>query len=91
MSRTSSIVGALAVAASLAAAAAAQELLKASYDPTRELYQDLNAAFTRHWKEKAWTSRVMRNARIVVSRNEGEANRPLLITQLSRMRERLSL
>jgi sulfate transport system substrate-binding protein len=26
--------------------------LNVSYDPTRELYQDFNAAFARHWKEK---------------------------------------
>ncbi len=28
-------------------------LLNASYDPTRELYQDFNAAFAKYWKEKA--------------------------------------
>ena len=27
-------------------------LLNVSYDPTRELYQDINAAFVKHWKEK---------------------------------------
>jgi ABC-type sulfate transport system substrate-binding protein len=27
-------------------------LLKVSYDPTRELYQDVNAAFARHWQTK---------------------------------------
>jgi sulfate transport system substrate-binding protein len=27
-------------------------LLNVSYDPTRELYREFNAAFTRHWKEK---------------------------------------
>ena len=27
-------------------------LLNVSYDPTRELYQDYNAAFVKHWKEK---------------------------------------
>src|SRR5215212_9989655 len=27
------------------------ELLNVSYDPTRELYQSFNAAFTEHWKE----------------------------------------
>jgi sulfate transport system substrate-binding protein len=26
-------------------------LLNASYDPTRELYEDINAAFARHWKQ----------------------------------------
>ena len=30
----------------------AQELLNVSYDPTRELYQDVNAAFAKHWKAK---------------------------------------
>jgi sulfate/thiosulfate transport system substrate-binding protein len=28
------------------------KLLNVSYDPTRELYTDFNAAFGRHWKEK---------------------------------------
>lgn len=28
------------------------ELLNVSYDPTRELYQDYNAAFAKYWKEK---------------------------------------
>src|SRR5262245_36981826 len=27
-------------------------LLNVSYDPTRELYQDFNAAFIKHWREK---------------------------------------
>lgn len=30
----------------------AVELLNVSYDPTRELYQDFNAAFARYWKQK---------------------------------------
>ena len=30
----------------------AVQLLNASYDPTRELYQEVNAAFARHWKAK---------------------------------------
>ena len=30
----------------------ATELLNVSYDPTRELYQDFNKAFARHWKQK---------------------------------------
>jgi sulfate transport system substrate-binding protein len=39
---------------SFAVAAGAKEikLLNVSYDPTRELYQDFNTAFARHWKEK---------------------------------------
>jgi sulfate/thiosulfate-binding protein len=44
---------ALALAAPVAAAYAADiKLLNVSYDPTRELYQDFNAAFARHWKAK---------------------------------------
>ncbi len=34
------------------AAAAEVKLLNVSYDPTRELYQDVNAAFAKHWKAK---------------------------------------
>ena len=36
----------------LAAAQKPLTLLNVSYDPTRELYQAYNAAFTRYWKEK---------------------------------------
>jgi len=28
------------------------KLLNVSYDPTRELYQDYNAAFAKYWKAK---------------------------------------
>ena len=28
------------------------KLLNVSYDPTRELYQDINAAFAKQWKAK---------------------------------------
>lgn len=31
---------------------ASTTILNVSYDPTRELYQDINAAFIAHWKEK---------------------------------------
>jgi ABC-type sulfate transport system substrate-binding protein len=34
------------------AQAAERSLLNVSYDSTREFYQDYNAAFARHWKEK---------------------------------------
>lgn len=48
---------ALALGLSLAlvggAEAAEISLLNVSYDPTRELYQDFNAAFAKHWKEKS--------------------------------------
>jgi sulfate transport system substrate-binding protein len=42
------------LALSLAAAAGAKEikLLNVSYDPTRELYQEYNAAFAKYWKAK---------------------------------------
>jgi sulfate transport system substrate-binding protein len=33
------------------AAAQSVTLLNASYDPTREFYQEFNAAFTRHWRQ----------------------------------------
>ena len=36
----------------LPASAQALTLLNVSYDPTRELYQDVNAAFARQWKAK---------------------------------------
>jgi sulfate transport system substrate-binding protein len=40
---------------SLVASVEAKEikLLNVSYDPTRELYQDINAAFSKQWKDKA--------------------------------------
>ncbi|WP_342128453.1 sulfate ABC transporter substrate-binding protein [Hydrogenophaga sp. OTU3427] len=43
-----------ALGTSLATAALAQQvtLLNVSYDPTRELYVEYNAAFTKHWKTK---------------------------------------
>src|SRR5512132_1074734 len=47
---------ALALALALVAPAlqaAEVSLLNVSYDPTRELYQDLNAAFAKQWKAKA--------------------------------------
>ncbi len=54
--RTRSVFVLLTLACGLAAvapAAAAQvKLLNVSYDPTRELYQDFNAAFAKHWKAK---------------------------------------
>jgi sulfate/thiosulfate transport system substrate-binding protein len=40
------------VVTTLGATLAAQTLLNASYDPTRELYQDFNAAFVKYWKSK---------------------------------------
>ena len=46
---------ALALVAPVGGAAAAQQkatLLNVSYDPTRELYKDINAAFAREWKRR---------------------------------------
>jgi sulfate transport system substrate-binding protein len=53
------------LAVSLAAPAQAQNqvrLLNVSYDPTRELYQDVNAAFARHWKTKTGQSVTIRQS-----------------------------
>ena len=55
MTRTTTVrtaLAALAVLLALAANAPAQELLNVSYDPTREFYQDVNAAFAAQWKAK---------------------------------------
>ncbi|WP_140629497.1 sulfate ABC transporter substrate-binding protein [Methylibium rhizosphaerae] len=48
------LAAALAVAAATTGAAFAKDisLLNVSYDPTRELYQEYNAAFAKHWKAK---------------------------------------
>jgi sulfate transport system substrate-binding protein len=45
-------LAALALLALATAPAVAQELLNVSYDPTRELYQEVNAAFAARWKAK---------------------------------------
>ncbi len=37
-------------------------LLNVSYDPTRELYQEFNAAFARHWKEKTGDTLTIRQS-----------------------------
>ncbi len=46
------IAMASAITTSVAARAADVTLLNVSYDPTRELYLDFNAAFAKHWKAK---------------------------------------
>lgn len=48
--RRTVIAAALGLAISGGAWAADITLLNVSYDPTRELYQDYNAAFAKHWK-----------------------------------------
>jgi len=55
MAKPKKLVAALAATLSLFVAGNAladATLLNVSYDPTRELYQDFNAAFIKHWKEK---------------------------------------
>ncbi|MCL4837154.1 MAG: sulfate ABC transporter substrate-binding protein [Thermoanaerobaculia bacterium] len=49
-------VGLLAVALPAAAPAQPARLLNVSYDPTRELYQEVNAAFARDWKARTGQS-----------------------------------
>ncbi|WP_310385847.1 sulfate ABC transporter substrate-binding protein [Roseateles sp.] len=51
------LIKAFAIAAAIGLTAAhpakaQSSLLNVSYDPTRELYQDFNAAFAKHWKAK---------------------------------------
>lgn len=49
--RTALVLGASTALAGFAVASNAAELLNVSYDPTRELYQEFNAAFAKHWKD----------------------------------------
>ncbi len=50
--RKFSLLLALTVALGISSAAAQTTLLNVSYDPTRELYKDFNAAFNKHWQGK---------------------------------------
>ena len=52
LSHRAALVVSLAVALPLAAGAKDVTLLNVSYDPTRELYQEYNAAFAKYWKAK---------------------------------------
>jgi sulfate/thiosulfate-binding protein len=52
MKLKSLLLSALALAAIATASAKTIELLNVSYDPTRELYTDYNAAFAKYWKAK---------------------------------------
>ncbi|MGO1161307.1 sulfate ABC transporter substrate-binding protein [Brucella pseudogrignonensis] len=45
-------VATAALAGGIQASQADQTLLNVSYDPTRELYKDYNAAFAKHWKNE---------------------------------------
>jgi sulfate/thiosulfate-binding protein len=53
MSKKIAIVLSLLLVFSLHSLAQDVSLLNVSYDPTRELYQDFNAAFAKYWKVKA--------------------------------------
>ena len=55
---------------SLTPAFADTEILNVSYDPTRELYQEYNAAFAKYWQQK--TARRSQSS----SRTAGPASRP---------------
>ena len=50
LSKSAAIIAASLIAGSVFAKDVT--LLNVSYDPTRELYRDFNAAFAKHWKEK---------------------------------------
>jgi len=53
---------AVALAAASAGAWSQVSLLNVSYDPTRELYQDYNAAFARHWQQQAGQKLTLRQS-----------------------------
>jgi sulfate transport system substrate-binding protein len=46
------LAGLALAAASIVALAKDVTLLNVSYDPTRELYQDINSSFAKYWKAK---------------------------------------
>ncbi len=62
MTRISQIVVAVAAAAGLTQAAGSVTLLNVSYDPTRELYQEYNAAFSKYWKAKTGVDVVIKQS-----------------------------
>lgn len=54
--KTKSLFLSLLAAVSTLGSASGDELLNVSYDPTRELYTEINAAFAKVWKEKSGKS-----------------------------------
>ena len=50
--RKIALLSALTLAFGIGAAVAQTTLLNVSYDPTRELYKEFNAAFNKHWQDK---------------------------------------
>jgi sulfate/thiosulfate transport system substrate-binding protein len=64
MKRLASWLAAVLLLGATSAWSASQDLtlLNASYDPTREFYQDINAAFARSWKEKTGQTVLVRQS-----------------------------
>jgi sulfate transport system substrate-binding protein len=56
------LLAATAALATVGAAQAQTTLLNVSYDPTRELYQDYNAAFAKYWKTKTGETMTIRQS-----------------------------
>jgi sulfate transport system substrate-binding protein len=61
-------LAALLVLSALGATRAETTLLNVSYDPTRELYQELNPAFGKHWEEKT-------NEKVRIQQSHGGAGK----------------
>ncbi len=59
---TALFAGSFALALSASGFAAEIKLLNVSYDPTRELYQDYNAAFAKYWKAKTGNDVVVKQS-----------------------------
>ena len=62
LSRCAALLLTLAAALPLAATAREVTLLNVSYDPTRELYQEYNAAFAKYWKAKTGDTVAVRSS-----------------------------
>ena len=60
--RTSLLLGLTALAGISSASAADVALLNVSYDPTRELYRDVNAAFAEQWKKETGNTLTIRQS-----------------------------
>ncbi len=58
----------LSLSTGLVLPAGATELLNVSYDPTRELYADYNAAFAKHWQAETGET-------VTVSQSHGGSGR----------------
>lgn len=96
--RGSAAIG-LVVALAFSAAAKDITLLNVSYDPTRELYQEFNAAFAKHWKEKSGDTLTVRQshggsskqARAVIDGLEGDVVTLALAYDIDAISERAKL